>query len=502
VAPLSIEVVRWPDTVSVADTARFTVRVVDSLRRRPALGATVVFRSSADTTLAFAAAAGANGEWSATADPRQYGGAVLTAVALGSTGAVAGARVAPVRVMERYVQVVATRYGACARSVRALVYCWGGASTMPATRPTVVRGSATQLPIRLARLEAGGDRVCGESGVAAGVWYCWDPDESAPDPVVASLGGLRPLQMAVAAGTSCLLASSTNVGPVSFQDRVRAHCWGPSAAGGGRGAPSASAPYPTAEVVGPAFECTPGSGARCEGFVEVAVAGGHACGVHLGRGLTRVGTVIQVFEQEAVYCWGANDLGQLGMRDSMRLDFGQQRPYRVPRPGSADRRLGPVRLLDVASCVQDGATALCWGGDAADTIPRRVLEGIDARTLAAARGTPGVCGLTAGGRGVACALAGTVRSPNVEASFPAGRLGLLAGLAGAGPWTAVTLGGGLRNEAGWLMHGCGLHPGDGSVLCWGNNYFGQLGRGSRSTSENNETFLAGVRRVLEPDAQP
>ncbi|MBN1439621.1 MAG: hypothetical protein JW929_09450 [Anaerolineales bacterium] len=178
-----------------------------------------------------------------------------------------------------------------------------------------------------------------------------------------------------------------------------------------------------------------------------------------------------------VYCWGRNDLGQLGQG---RVSFSSNTPVRV------DGLKRPVKSLAVGgyhTCVvQSDGTAACWGYDrygqtgelyasaSVVTIPMKV-PGIQS-ALAISAGAYHACATDSGGT-VKCW--GDNRHRQV---FPLkldfGEIGTIPG-----DYRAVAAGG---------YHSCALTA-DGAVLCWGNNKYGQLG-------ENTAVPLT------EPTAEP
>ncbi|HRE90902.1 MAG TPA: hypothetical protein PK095_17395, partial [Myxococcota bacterium] len=93
------------------------------------------------------------------------------------------------------------------------------------------------------------------------------------------------------------------------------------------------------------YECecdngaVPGPGPSCVGYVEVAVGSRHACGISAGGDL---------------YCWGNDDLGQLGT--------GPDRESRaVPtRVGDASDWHG-LSTSDRHTCALRGGDLYCWG---------------------------------------------------------------------------------------------------------------------------------------------
>jgi alpha-tubulin suppressor-like RCC1 family protein len=167
-----------------------------------------------------------------------------------------------------------------------------------------------------------------------------------------------------------------------------------------------------------------------------------------------------------VYCWGRNDLGQLGQEWN---SFSSNVPLRV------DGLKEPVKSLAVGgyhTCVlQSDGTVACWGYNRygqtgfsyayadAVTVPEEVPGVQSAAALSA--GTYHTCAIVSGGT-VECW--GDNRYRQVfPLKMPFGQLGIFPG-----NYRAVAAGG---------AHSCALTAG-GAVQCWGNNKYGQLGEGA------------------------
>jgi len=181
--------------------------------------------------------------------------------------------------------------------------------------------------------------------------------------------------------------------------------------------------------------------------------GSHICGVTSGQ---------------AMYCWGANQWGQLG--DGSRQD--RSTPAQVQSGG----RFASVSTGGDVSCgIDDGASAWCWGSDVGgrlghDTtyvsaVPGPVSGGTGFGSIAANAYEQRSCGV-AGGQ-VRCWGAG-VPEPTVV-PMPV-------------PIVTTVLG-----EGGFA---CGLTAG-GQAWCWGENDWGQLGNGSRGDDVVPPTPVAG-----------
>ncbi len=182
----------------------------------------------------------------------------------------------------------------------------------------------------------------------------------------------------------------------------------------------------------------------------IAAGGRHSCALLSGK----------------VFCWGANERGQLGDGDVESREV----------PASI---VGDLTFLQIATglahtCgVVRGGDAYCWGaddkgqlGDATTTsrsAPVRVSGNFSFRLLRT--GLSHTCGLTVGGD-VAC-----------WGSNMNGQIGDGSTKTRSSPAVLTTGARFVSLTAGW-NHSCALAT-DGSAWCWGANDSGQLGNGSR-----------------------
>jgi len=200
------------------------------------------------------------------------------------------------------------------------------------------------------------------------------------------------------------------------------------------------------------------------GAIAVSAGGGHSCAL-LSNG--------------TVQCWGANGFGQLGNGSTAGSDV----PVAVT---------GLTGVIAIAAGYQDtcavigGGNVECWGKNANSTIPSGVtspegdnLEG--AIAIAAGAGQGGI------GGGHACILVfdGTVNcwgdnSYGQLGGFPAspGQAVVVTGISGA---IAIAAGD---------AHTCALIS-DGTVQCWGWNSYEQLGDGT-SNNSSSPVAVAGL----------
>ena len=207
-----------------------------------------------------------------------------------------------------------------------------------------------------------------------------------------------------------------------------------------------------------------------EGVVNLAVSGFENCAV-LADGTAK--------------CWGSDELGALG---DGQADGAMRGPVAV-------KNLDDVREIDVgaAACALRGdGTVWCWGdaqsgalgnggaidGDVvAESSPVPVASLVtDAIHLGGSGGAP-ECALLSGG-GVTCW--GLVVGAEATRSTPA----VVAGLANA---TSIAVA---------AAHACALLA-DGTVTCWGSNYDGGLGNGVYAADVFPPVPVTGLSNVVE-----
>ncbi len=215
----------------------------------------------------------------------------------------------------------------------------------------------------------------------------------------------------------------------------------------------APAPAPAGTMAGVAATASASSATtiRATDDAGVIAAGGrHSCALVSGK----------------VFCWGANERGQLGDGDVESRE--------VPAPIVGDLNFAQIATGLAHSCgVVRGGDAYCWGaddrgqlGDATTTsrsAPVRVVGNLSFRLLRT--GLSHTCGLTTGGD-VACWGA------NVNGQVGDGSTNTRSSPA------VLTMGVRFVSLAAGWNHSCALAS-DGSAWCWGANGSGQLGNGSR-----------------------
>jgi alpha-tubulin suppressor-like RCC1 family protein len=184
-----------------------------------------------------------------------------------------------------------------------------------------------------------------------------------------------------------------------------------------------------------------------------------------------------VTDDGVVFCWGANESGQIGDGTIENRSI----PTRVPRIGPGG--LGAAVQVSVShanTCVLlEGGQVACWGNDLAGQVGNRtsaaavleptLVEGVTATQIATGWGH--TCALTEAGE-VLCwgaCLSGECGTPDVAGSI----------LLEPTPVQGIA---DVRLVVTTSHHTCALVGGD--VYCWGENRYGQLGRGTVSEDPN------------------
>jgi alpha-tubulin suppressor-like RCC1 family protein len=195
--------------------------------------------------------------------------------------------------------------------------------------------------------------------------------------------------------------------------------------------------------------------------VAVTVGYSHSCAV------TRSGSV---------WCWGANNYGQVGSPD-LQTDF----PVPVKVPGLADARSIEAGSSFTCAGRADGTTS-CWGVNQGGQLgnnsfvdsptPVQVI-GLSNNTLNVAAGASNACTLGNNGAVWCWGMNGWGQVGNggaTDTNFPTAQ--------------SVSTISGIDSLSSYYLHTCAMNP-TGQVWCWGDNLNGRLGTGSTSPRVSN-----------------
>jgi alpha-tubulin suppressor-like RCC1 family protein len=402
---------------------------------------------------------------------------------------ITGQRLVPVAVVgiTTAVAIAAGASHTCALLTDGSVRCWGanifgqlgiGISGGNRLTPVPVITSPNTLLTTVVAIAAGGNHTC--ALLATGSVRCWGDNifgqlgnnstVRSNIPVAVRDGNLNlnlTTAIAIAAGFShtCALLSTSGV----------AKCWGRNDTGqigNGNNTNQLSA----IEVgVG-------GTPSRMVNVAVITAGGSHTC-VLLANGVGR--------------CWGVNGSGQIG---DGTIGTTRLFPVIVGVPGNFLNNAVAITAGSSHTCaLQADGSARCWGANQsgqlgisntapANTVPTTVLGGggsVSARDIAAGRNH--TCAVRANGT-VAC-----------WGSNDSGQLGNNTTVSSNVPVTVIT---GpnlpLRNVvaiAAGEAHTCALNA-EGTVFCWGDNNFGQLGIGSFGGHRPTPVFILGFGNVI------
>jgi alpha-tubulin suppressor-like RCC1 family protein len=183
-------------------------------------------------------------------------------------------------------------------------------------------------------------------------------------------------------------------------------------------------------------------------------------------------------------CWGYNGYGALG-------------------DGTTTQRLAPVAVSGISSAVALTAgenhtcallangTARCWGSNYAGQLGDGTTT--ERSTPVAVSGLSGAVALTAGGAHTCALLAnGTARcwgdnnNGQLGDGTTTGRLTPVAVQGGHGALLSLVSGPA-------ALHTCAVTA-DGTALCWGFNYYGQLGNGT-TTNSSSPVLVSGLSGI-------
>ncbi|HUL97470.1 MAG TPA: hypothetical protein VLT89_15770 [Usitatibacter sp.] len=393
--------------------------------------------------------------------------------------------------------ITAGTYHTCAVNSSGTVYCWGDNDFGQLGNGTTIRLS---IPVPLPGFLSGG------SAVSAGAYHtcalnrsggvlCWGyghngqlgngaaSSSATPVSVSGLSSGMSTLATGLAFGFDCAASAAGAV-----------RCWGDNSYGELGNGTTANSLVPTAipglgsvtaVATGAAFACalTASGGVSCWGDDSAFQLGaGRRIGlatpgsvVALSSGVAAISTGVfhtcAVTTAGAVRCWGYNVLGQLG--------DGTTNNSSVPVSGGASSGIVAISTGYFFTCALNQVGAVfCWGDNAIGQLG-------DGTTTSRPAPTP-VAGLSSGVAAISthtyhsCALttAGAVQCWGDNAD---GELGNGTKTNSPVPVPVAGLSSGVAAISAGAYHSCALNTA-GGVLCWGYNYYGQLGNGTTSDS--------------------
>lgn len=298
----------------------------------------------------------------------------------------------------------------CGVTPTGVAYCWGE-NTKGELGKGDTTGSSTPVPVSgglaFISVSAGGGHTCGVTATGSAYCWGWNPYGQLGDSTTSD----SPIPVAVFGGLTFASLSAGDNYTCGVTTGHTAYCWGWNSPGT-LGIGSASGPQTCSSA---ACSTVPLAVAGGLTFAEVSTAYSHTCGVTLAG---------------VAYCWGLNNVGQLGNDTSTS---GSATPLAVS--GGLTFEIVGVSPGDHSCGVTTAGKAYCWGSNSVDQLGIGTAAG------------PQVC------RTVTCSM-----TP----------------VAVSGGLTFAALGAGGN-------HTCAVTPG-GAAYCWGLNLSGELGNGTTDNS--------------------
>jgi len=444
------------------------------------------------------------------------GGGVSAAAAAGANdtatgGAAASDAVAYINAQNTgtVIQVSASTGGAngdghtCAVTTGNTVYCWGdnyygqlgnGTSENKSWVPVKVADNvdAGFVNGQVSQVSAGGAHTCAVTDAGTGgTVYCWGRNnyEQLGNPTT---GGKSAMPVQVKAGAQgngdlsnveSVSAGSSHTCAVTTGGTV--YCWGDNDSGQLGNDSTTLSRVPVKVVDENGFE---------NGQVsQVSAGGSHTCAVTDG------GT------GGTVYCWGRNSYGQLG-NGLPGFENNSSVPVKVvDENGFENGQVGSVSAGYLHTCAVTGGAAYCWGDNGYGQLGNKILgpDTCSGAPLPNCSKVPvkvvdengfengQVESVSAGGSSVAAAHTCAVTTGNTVYCWGRNNFGQLGNnstpLSRVPVKVADNVDAGFENgqvesvSAGW-SHTCAVTDAGtgGTVYCWGDNSFGQLGNGDES----------------------
>jgi alpha-tubulin suppressor-like RCC1 family protein len=341
----------------------------------------------------------------------------------------------------------------CARTATGGLFCFGAGSYgqlgdggfTDRSTPATVAGSDW------AAISVGGATACATK--TSGQMWCWGRNDSGA--LGLGTGGDAATPRAIPGAGVFTQTSFGTLHACGIRADKTLWCWGDNSSGQlGLGVTGGARDAPTAVSGGGTWSA-------------VAAGANSTCAVHVGG---------------ALYCWGGNLYGQLGVGTS-GVDASMDLPTRVPDPGPAAATWSLVSARGSHACAtQTDGSLWCWGyggngqlgiGPTSGNVP-----------LPAAVGGTGWTAVAAGDAHTCAIQGGALRCWGQNDSGQCGTgpdpapLPVPTAVGQDSDWTQIAAG---------SYHSCGLRGA--ALFCWGDNGLGQLGNGS--SGANTDAVMPG-----------
>jgi alpha-tubulin suppressor-like RCC1 family protein len=333
--------------------------------------------------------------------------------------------------------------------------------------------STVEVPVRVASsvvrttLAAGIFHTCGID--ASGAAWCWGFNGYGQ---LGNTGGLgsafaNPTPQQVSGGLTFAALTGGSNHSCGLTPAGKVYCWGRNDFGQLGSAATSGTTGPNSTPIAVDGNLT---------FTSIEAGAEHTCGLSAG----------------VIYCWGKNNLGQLGTTTSN----GTPTPHPTPTPINSTLTFVAVAAGTDHTCgVTGGGAVYCWGDNSFGQLgnSENVGEELTAHsTPTAVSGLPGLASLALGGH-YSCGLTsagaawcwGDNNFGELGTTTADTRVSTPVAVDGALSFVSLGAGGG---------HTCGLVSG-GTLYCWGGNLLGQLGSGTNvgtTTPNPAPTAVAGL----------
>jgi alpha-tubulin suppressor-like RCC1 family protein len=386
---------------------------------------------------------------------------------------------APLRIVVSSVsatQISAGGFQTCALRSDGTVECWGSDSSGQLGNGNPLTNSSTPVIVsgltNVTQIAAGKYHTCARRN--DGTVWCWGENAYGQLGNNSTTDSSTPVEVRGVGGTGYLTGVTEIDADGQFTCALindgTVRCWGHDQAGQlGTGSTNNNAIVTPQTVVGVGGHGTLGN------VTHITVGANHACALISGGG---------------VDCWGLNDHGQLGRGNTTDSST----PVQVEGPGGTGYLAGVTQISGgrMHVCVlRSDSTVYCWGrnetgelGDGTTTNRSFPVQAGDITTATSvSSGEYHSCARLQDGTAQcwgAAAFGQVGDGTTANTSTPAtvigpGGFGVLSGVA------AISAGGGDVSETTDWEHSCALTT-DQTVVCWGQNNYGQLGDGTTTMS--------------------
>jgi alpha-tubulin suppressor-like RCC1 family protein len=238
---------------------------------------------------------------------------------------------------------------ACALTPGGVAWCWGSNTNneLGATSAGSCLGACSATPLavtgdlQFGAISVGSRHSCGLT--SAGAAYCWGGTDGVGLLGNGTLAGLAPSPTAVSGGLTMKELVSDGPAVCALTTGGQAYCWGTNSVGQLGDGTTIARTVPT-----------PVSGGLT--FARLATTAGQNSFLSHMCGITTEG---------AAYCWGANNLGQLGGSRGTMCNFGVPTPCElIPVPVSGGLTWRELAVGQAFTCgITISKVIYCWGSN-------------------------------------------------------------------------------------------------------------------------------------------